>query len=208
MALDNLANLFSSMQQWAVDRPDLVPYFQDCVDMAINDINRVLRLRQQQQEIVLTLDAASSAPLPDDYLEWRQVRYLGSPEVNLEPLTPEGSSDEYAYPSGGTPDKFRIDDATLTVFPAASGSTVNLKYWAKVPYLRSTPPADTNWLLKLNANLIFYGAMKHVEVFKRNDKGMQTFGSLYSGLIDGMVREGKRSQWSRTRMRVAGRSTP
>lgn len=208
MALDNLANLFSSMQQWAIDRPDLVPYFQDCVDMAINDINRVLRLRQQQKDVVLTLDAASSAPLPDDYLEWRQVRYLGSPEVNLEPLTPEGSSDEYAYPSGGVPDKFKVDDNLLTVYPQASGTQVTLKYWAKVPYLTSTPPNDTNWLLKINSNVIFFGAMKHVEVFKRNDKGMQSFGALYSAEIDAMVREGKRSQWSRTRMRVAGRSTP
>jgi len=212
MALNNLANLFSTMQQWAIDRPDLVPQFQDAVDMAINDINQVLRMKEQQTTVMLTPDANSYITLPDDYLEWRAVRWLGTPRTTLTPLTPEGDTDEYeTSPPAGPPFYFTMDDdgTRMRILPlVGTDDQVQLKYWKKVPYLTNTPPNDTNWLLQKNANIILFGAMKYVEVYKRNDKGMATFGNLYSGEIDGLIRSGKRQQWSRTHARVSGRSTP
>ena len=207
MALDNLASLKAEMRDWALDRPDLVGKFQDCIDMATNDLNKVLRTRKQQAETELVLDENGVVPLPEDYLEWRTITALTNPRVTLQPLTPEGETD--VYPSGyaGFPANFLIEDNTLTVVPVTT-SSVELKYWRKIPYLTEVAPNDTNWLLLENPNLFLFGAMKYVEAYKRNMDGVQLFGGLYSGLIDGMARDAKHAQWSRTRSRISGRSTP
>ena len=207
MALDNLANLKAEMRDWAVDRPDLIPKFQDFIDLAVNDINKVLRTRQQHAEVVFIPDENGVWPLPDDYLEWRSVTALLNPRTALVPLTPEGEVKRYPNAYGGFPANFVVEDSQITIVPTTDAE-IELKYWRKVPRLIEAPPDDTNWLLQENPSLILFGAMKYCEVYKRNDKGAQMFGQLYSGLIDGVIKETKRSQWSRTRARVSGRSTP
>jgi hypothetical protein len=208
MALNNFANLTASMQAWAVDRPDLVPQFQDCIDLAINDINAVLRMPDQQTTVQLVCDSTGQINMPDDFLEIRRVTWLGNPRKVLGPLSPEGEAQVYPAPYGSPPMHYDINDDTMVVQPLDSVTPIEIMYWAKVPKLTPIPPNDTNWLLQKYSNIILFGAMKYVEVFKRNDKGMQTFGQLYSAEVDGLVRTGKRSQWGRSRMRVAGRSTP
>ena len=207
MALNNLASLKAEMRDWALDRPDLVGKFQDCVDLCTNDLNKVLRTRKQQAETQLVPDANGVIPLPDDYLEWRTVTALTNPKTVLQPLTPEGESDVYPNSYGGFPAHFIIEDSTLTVLPVTT-TPIELKYWKRIPYLTEVAPNDTNWLLQENPNLFLFGAMKYVETYKRNMEGVQLFGGLYSGLIDGMVRDSKHAQWSRTRSRISGRSTP
>jgi hypothetical protein len=208
MALNNFASLTASMQQWAVDRPDLVPIFQDCIDLCINDINATLRMPDQQVTVQLVCDGTGHINMPDDFLEIRRVTWLGNPRVELQPLSPSGEVDLYAAPYGSPPVHYDMYDDTMVVQPLDSVTPIEIMYWAKVPKLTPIPPNDTNWLLQKNSNIILFGAMKYVEVYKRNDKGMQTFGQLYSAEVDGLTRAGKRAQWGRSRMRVAGRSTP
>jgi hypothetical protein len=207
MALNNFASLSAEMKDWALDRPDLVPKFQDCINMAINDVNAVLRMPQQQAVVMLTPDDNGVCELPDDYLEVRRVTWFGNPQTVLKPLTPEGNIDVYPNTYGGTPVTYMITDGSMWIQPLTTDA-IELMYWAKVPQITTAAPNDTNWLLQVNPNVILFGAMKYVEVYKRNQNGMQTFGQLYSAEIDGLVRTGKRSQWGRTRARVAGRSTP
>jgi len=207
MALNNFAALTAQMQDWAVDRPDLVNKFQDCIDLCMNDVNQVLRMPEQQATVNLTPDDDGICELPDDFLEVRRVFWNGPARIALEPLSPEGDVDVYATITGGYPATYMISDGTMAIKPLTT-DPIELMYWAKVPYLKPDPPDDTNWLLARNSNIILFGAMKYVEVFKRNQAGMQTFGQLYSAEVDGMVRTGKRAQWGRTRARVAGRSTP
>jgi hypothetical protein len=207
MALNNLASLKAEMRDWAVDRPDLVSKFQDCIDMATNDLNRVLRTRRQQATVILTPDDTGTATLPPDYLEWRAVSSLITPNVALNPLTPEGMTEKYPTTYGGIPAHFMVQDDSIQVLPTNTAQ-IELIYYRKIPYLTETAPNDTHWLLQENPNLMLFGAMKYVEVYKRNMNGAQMFGGLYSGLIDGIIKETKRSQWSRVRARVSGRSTP
>jgi hypothetical protein len=205
MALGTLSDLKSEMRDWALDRPDLIGKFQDCIDMATNDLNKVLRTRKQYAEVELVPDDEGVVPLPDDYLEWRAVTALSNPVTVLKPVTPEGVADIYPNAYGGWPAHFLVEDSTLTVMPKTT-TPIQLKYWKRIPHLTEAEP--TNWLLLENANLYLFGAMKYVETYKRNMAGVQMFGTLYSGLVDGMVIESKKAQWSRSRSRVAGRSTP
>jgi len=103
MPLNDLASLKAEMRDWAVDRPDLVPKFQDCIDLATNDLNKVLRTRHQHAEVELTLDENGEAALPSDYLEWRAVTALTNPKVPLVPLTPEGETKKFPDSYGGFP---------------------------------------------------------------------------------------------------------
>lgn len=205
MPLSDLASLKAEMRDWAVDRPDLVPKFQDCIDMCTNDLNKVLRTRRQQATSLLTPDSTGTAALPPDYLEWRAVTSLTTPNVPLLPLTPEGMSETYPDTYGGVPVHFAIQDDSIQVLPS-SADQIELLYYRKIPYL--TEAAPTNWVLQENPNLILLGAMKYVETYKRNMTGVQMFAQLYGGEIDGMIKESKRAQWSRVRARVSGRSTP
>lgn len=205
MALESLADIKSAMKEWAADRPDLVGQFQDCIDMTTNDLNKVLRGPKQHAEASLTLDSNGMVALPVDYLEWRLVSFDTNPRIVLRPLTPEGELDVYPNAYGGQPSHFVIEDNQLTVMPSSTGP-VTLKYWKRIPHL--TEAAPTNWVLDDDANLYLFGAMKYVAIFTNNQQKLQMYGSTYNGLIDGMMRENKRAQWSRTRMRVAGRSTP
>jgi len=205
MPLGDLASIKAEMRDWAIDRPDLVPKFQDCIDMCTNDLNKVLRTRQQQAVADLVTDSNGVATLPPDYLEWRAVTALTSPRVALLPITPEGVAKLYPDTYGGIPVHFMLQDDQLLVWPTHA-NTDELLYYKKIPYLTEASP--TNWVTQQNPNLILTGAMKYVEAYKRNMQGVQLFGQLYSGLIDGMIRDMKRSQWTRVRARVSGRSTP
>lgn len=205
MPLSDLASLKAEMRDWAIDRPDLVGKFQDCIDMATNDLNKVLRTRRQHAEAMLVTNSTGIAPLPADYLEWRAVIAQTNPVTPLSPMTPEGMADKYPNTYGGQPCDFSIQDDTILVLPT-TGSQIKLMYWMKIPYLTEASP--TNWVLQYNPGLLLNGAMKYVETYKRNMQGVQLFGQIYSGLIDGMIKESKRAQWARVRARVAGRSTP
>lgn len=205
MALDTLSDIISEMRDWAADRPDLIGKFQDCIDLTTNDLNKVLRGPKQHAVVSLTPDENGIAALPDDYLEWRSVTSDANPRKALLPLTPEGEVDVYPNAYGGVPSHFVIEDNQITIMPANDG-TITLKYWKRIPHLTQAEPV--NWVLKDNANLYLFGAMKYVAIYTNNQEKLQMYGTTYAGLIDGMNRELKRAQWSRTRMRVAGRSTP
>jgi len=121
------------------------------------------------------------------------------------PLTPEGETKKFPDSYGGFPSNFIVTDSTIQIMPVTA-SPIQLMYWMKIPYLTEENP--TNWLLLENPGMILTGAMKYLEAYKRNMTGVQLFGGLYTGLVDGAVRDAKRAQWSRTRARVSGRSTP
>src|SRR6478609_6343470 len=136
MPLNNFASLTAEMRDWALDRPDLVPKFQDCINMAINDVNAVLRMPQQQAIINLTPDDAGVCKLPDDFLEVRRVTWYGSTITVLEPLTPEGDIDVYPQGYGGPPATYMISDSEMHIQPLTT-DPIELMYWAKVPQIQT-----------------------------------------------------------------------
>lgn len=201
MAIDSYSALKTSIQSWMFDRTDLAPMCGDFITLCEGDINRVLRGRKQITVTTLTLDDDGVADLPDDYLEFRNVTALTSPRRRLSMVAPGYRDDAYPFRDACWPNVFSIDGDTMMVLPKTS-SDIELEYFAKIPALSDA--TTSNWLLAKVPNIYLYGSLKHAAVFVGNDERAQTFGSLFTGLLDALVAEEKGAVWSGGRARVSG----
>lgn len=204
MTIASYSDLKSSISSWMYDRSDLATVAGDFITLCEGDINRVLRGREQLTTTTLTLDSNSQASLPDDYLEYRSVVAQTTPRIALDPVSPGYRDYTYPFRSSSYPKVFTIDGSKLMVLPATT-SGIELEYFAKVAALTETN--TTNWLLTKFPNIYLYGSLKHAAVFIGDDDRMKTFGALFNGLLDAMVKAEAASLWASGVAKVRG-ATP
>lgn len=203
MALGTFSDLKSSIQNWMFDRSDLAPQCDDFIALCEADINHVLRARRQMTTAMLVLDADSQAELPADYLEFRNVTALTTPRRRLDMVTPGYADDAYPFREASCPSVFTIENGTITVLPKTSAD-IELDYFAKIPALSEDEPA--NWLLLKLPNIYLYGSLKHAAVYIGQNERAATFGGLFNGLLQALIRDERSAVWSTGRSRVSGRT--
>lgn len=200
MALESYADLKSSIVDWMFDRPDLATFAGDFITLCEADLNRVVRGRKQITVASLTLDGDSKADLPDDYLEFRNVTALTNPRRRLSAVAPGTRDDVYPFRQAGYPSVFSIDGDTLMVLPKTTAE-IELEYFAKIPALSDAN--SSNWLLDKFPNIYLYGSLKHACLFIGNNERAASFGSMFNGLLEALIREEKGAMWARGNARVA-----
>lgn len=201
MAIKNLGDLKAAILEWMYDRQDLASQNGSFVDLCHADLNRVLRTRRQLKSVTITADGNGTYPVPDDYLQFREVAALSNPRRVLSLVAPTYRDKAYPYPQAGCPSVFTIDGGTITVMPSTS-SDIGMEYWAKLPAL--SEDTDSNWLLEENPGVYLYGALKHACIFIGDQQRAATMGSMFNGLVDAIMGDDRSAMYSRAGARVSG----
>jgi hypothetical protein len=165
MSITTYSELKTAIENW-LDHQLFTARVPEFIALFEATANRRLRVRQQEAGAELT-PSAGVATLPSDYLSWRRVRWLGSPERVLEYVEPSYLNAAYPDLTDDPPSLFSISASTLLI-RSSSTTSMRLLYYQKVPALSDS--AATNWLLTAHPDLYLFGALVEAEMFGVNDE--------------------------------------
>lgn len=132
MALNTYADVQASIALW-LNRNDLADVIPDFIRLCESDLNR--RLRVPQNEAMETAYAVTGryTALPSDFAEMRRL-FLNYGAERLE-LVPAPQAGRVA--DGGVPFAYNIVNNKLEIVPESTAYTLELSYWKTVPALAS-----------------------------------------------------------------------
>ena len=200
MALDTYANIKVALQTW-LSRADLASDVDDMIDMFEAWCNRRLRVPQMEQEA--TAPASEYLPLPDDFLELRDIQWQGVPRYELEYMSPS-MADIYDTTGEAAPSRFySLVGDQLRLIPAPDSATsIRIAYWKRLPPLSDAIPS--NWLLDLYPDAYLYGPMVHGNLRIKDMDMAQQVQQGWTNIAADIQRAGKNSNvGSLLRVRVA-----
>jgi hypothetical protein len=187
MALSTCAELKEMVATW-LGRPadtQITSNVADFVTLAEAYLNRNLRVRQM--ETVSTFNTVDgSTNLPDDYLAWKRMTWLGTPNISLEYVSPDLLRRAHTTAEEGTPSMFTIEGSDLIFRPYDDDTEFAFLYYAKLSPL--SDDTDTNWLLDQNPDLYLAATMVEANSFLLNSDHASLWASKREGIINEMLR--------------------
>ena len=179
MPITDNQSLQAAVIKWMA-RDDITPDVQDCVQLAETYFNRRLRVRQMENVITLR-PTDGSITMPDNYLAWRRLTWLGEPERDLEFVVPSILTRHYPTLAAGIPLEFTIEGRWLNFRPVDAGE-LEFNYYAKpIPLVE---PTDTNWLLLEYPDLYLAGTLAWVNTLVQNNEQFQVWLSAADQILE------------------------
>lgn len=187
MALSTFSGLKTAVANWT-HRDDLYDIAPDFITLVENRINRSLRVIQQEEIALLTVDTTAGytygfAALPTDFLAVRTIYVESSPIQELTYVTPNEMD---RLSQSGQPlahytisrDQIRLD--------GTSSSNIYLNYYAKVAALSVSN--ETNWLVDQYPDVYLYGVLAEAFSYCQADDQATKYGQLFIDSIDSLQR--------------------
>lgn len=167
MAITSYDTLKTALTNYIDRGSDLDTYRDDWIDFAEAYFNRTLRTLDMQEESSLTTDANGNATLPTDFLGVISARRIGSPNIELQPISMRGENKLSPFDTAGVARFYSVSGTTFRVTPIEQGTgLVTLTYYEKIVPLDDTN--TSNWLLALAPDIYFYRALAEGFVFIRD----------------------------------------
>lgn len=198
MTITTYAELKTAISDWTDDGSQASDFADTYIDLAESHYNRVLRLREMEEEATVTL-TTGDGPLPADFLEMRWVKTTGSPVYTLSAVGINILEDKYETTSG-YPGYYAITNGTLKVRP--STDTVDIGYYEQIPAL--SDGTTTNWLLDRAPLLYLHSCEKHHAWRRRDYEGYNLAKQAEMELIFDLNGEDERARWVNSTVRVRG----
>lgn len=162
-----------------LNRADLTAQIPAFVRLAEARFNRTLRVTAMM-ESTQTEANSSAIPLPDDWLESRDVQLDGAP---VRYVTPEEAS-RLRFNSLATGELFfTLLDDTIELIPVPTAGTLTMAYYARIPPLSDS--ASSNWLLENHYDAYLYGSLMHSAPFLLEDERVP----LWKAALDAALTE-------------------
>ena len=198
MAISTYAELQTACANW-LSRVDLTSRIPEFIALAEAKIQRALRVRQMEERATAT--ATEWMSLPTDYIEMRNVKLTGSPNVALTLISP-GQADELYTGSSGKPMFYTLQGNQVRLVPApdAATYTVEMIYFKKIPALSDTN--TTNWLLTDAPDAYLYGTVTEALVMVQDDSRAAGASAAFARVIEDLHSEERRQRWSGSVMRM------
>lgn len=178
MSITTYSELQTAIGNW-LDRTDLSSRIPEFIALFEAQINRRLRVRKQQTTTTLTV-TAGSATLPTDYLEWKRITWTGSPNRQLEYVTPEFLAGINQSSVTGPPSFFTIEGETLKVGPL-DNTSLSMMYEQRLPAL--TDSATTNWMLTAHPDGYLFGSLTMSATFTEDAQAGQAWNALTQNIL-------------------------
>lgn len=168
MALTTFAELKSSIADWLA-RDDLTAFIPDFIVLFECDAARRLKVRPMATTTTLT-PVSGVVALPTDFLGAQRVSWTGSPNHNLDYVTPSYWSAAYPADSGAAiPNVYTIEGSNLKVAPS-DDTSLTFSYFQK-----NTAVATTlSWLFTNHADAYLSGSLAQAAAF---NKGFDVAGT-------------------------------
>jgi hypothetical protein len=157
----DFADLFVTVSEY-LGRADFAHLFPRFVSMAELQMEREVRLADQQKSATLTL-VDGRATLPADFYSVRTVCTGNSPSVHLNQVSKHAQQ----QPSQEGPMGYCFDNNEI-VAQGILSSTIVLDYFSTLP--RLTAAAPSNWLLLRAPDAYLAGTLYHVMMWANDDR--------------------------------------
>ena len=181
MPLATYDDLQAEVAAW-LRRSDLGAEIPTFIALAEAQMNRRLRVRLMASSLSQSW-ASDYVDLPADVLAEREatVTVAGLPQ-RLAYLTPEQMDVATRTTSSGRPRFYGLYGGQLRLHPAP-----DQPYAATLVYLQAIPPlseaAHSNWVLRSHPDAYLYGALAQSAPYLRADERLQTWASLFTGVL-------------------------
>jgi hypothetical protein len=184
MAISNRQELEAAVIEWMA-RSDIQPNIANCIALAEAYFNRRLRVRQMENVVEFT-PVTGSVGLPLDYLAWRRLTWLGSPNRDLEYVVPSVLTRQFAANGAGVPAKFTIEGQYINLRPVDDATNVEFNYYARIDPLSADPTqgSDTNWLLLTYPDMYLAGTLAWVNTLVQNQEQFQQWIAACDQIIE------------------------
>ena len=193
MALDTYANLRTALTDRLARADATTARVADFITLAEADMNRELRLIDQEVSTALSVSSATTA-LPSDYLEMRSApRISTNPTAPLEYKTPEQI--EQMGTDSGSPLFYSIRGSNLLLGPPPDGTyTVTIYYFKQIAALSDAN--TSNFILTDWPTLYLNGALAYGYDYFRNIALSDRHRAIFELLLNSINRNGKWSRYS------------
>lgn len=178
MSITTYAELQTAIGNW-LDRTDLSSRITEFIALFEAQINRRLRVRKQQTTTTLTV-TSGVATLPTDYLEWKRLTWTGSPNRQLEYVSPEFLANINQSSVTGPPSYFTIEGESIKVGPL-DNTSLSMMYEQKLPAL--TDSATTNWMLTAHPDGYLFGSLTMSATFTEDAQAGQAWNALTQNIL-------------------------
>jgi hypothetical protein len=167
MSFSNLSDLKTAIASWLARSGDtaITGNAGDFVTLAEAYLNRNLRVRQMEVKTTLTFNGGERN-LPDDYLAWRRLTWIGDINVDLNYMVPSAFERRYPVTFAGIPSSFTIEGNTIKVRPTDDDSSFEFLYFAAISPLVDND--DSNWLLERHPDLYLAASLTEAQAFLIN----------------------------------------
>lgn len=210
MAISDFTELKAAIATWDDIDASLDAMMDDIILMANDTLNNGLdmgmaaipALRVREMESVATLTpVAGVCALPDNYLQYRNVSYTGSPYRDLDYIAPNAVTQMYPDRAAGVPGNFTIIGSSLYVYPTTE-TDIDLHYYQKIPDLTEATP--TNWLLSKRPMIYLHACLFQVGIIRRDDGLLQRSAQLVAALANGMRGSDEMANYAYAPVQVRG----
>lgn len=189
MALDTYAGLKAEIALFLA-RTDLTSEIDTFIDLFEAWASRNLRVRQMEVEATAT--AAEYIPLPDDYVELRDIQVQSTPRRQLQYVTPEYADFVTADGGVGDPSYYTLVGNQLRLVPApSSADDVRISYWRRIPALSVSN--TTNWLLTDWPDAYLWGSVLQARAYLPDEQRAAFVEQSWRAVMAEVQRAGKHS---------------
>ncbi len=188
-------------------RNDLAETIPIWIGMAESQINRELRALDMVKKC-RTLAESREITLPTDWLEGRRIQTEDGHRLlvaSLDELSDmrhrhderglaadPGYAPVYSLPPEGTtgcnrPRYYAVEGTWLELFPNPTPEapiTLEMTYYARLPAISDQEGETSNWLLRKDPSVYFYGALLHSAPYLLDDSRLTMWARLYQGGVD------------------------
>lgn len=203
MALSTFADLKSTAASF-LKRSDLttqIPYFVQLCETRIYygcyekpfDIEP-LRIRAMESSQYATFNAQQIA-LPSGFLQQRRLYISGTPNQELDYLTPTLFWKNWISSTTGQPVEYTVEGENLILGPTPDTNyTGQMLFYKKFDALVND--SDTNWLLTNAFGAYLHGTLAEAYRYTRNTEQAQIEHNAFAGIINSLNNSDKRDRFT------------
>lgn len=181
MAISTYTDLQTKLAQW-LKGSDLTEQTDTLIGLVESNLNRQLRV-PQMETILSIFSTTESFSLPDDFLQLKQIRVGNRPPLKY--VDQDEFQRVYQGALANPAVAYTIIGESVYVAPnTADNIEYVTTYWAQIPALTTDNP--TNWLMRANSDIYFYGSLAFAEAFGWNDERIPLFRAAFDEAVDAL----------------------
>ena len=185
MSLDTYTDLQTAIARW-LDRSDLTGLISDFIELAEDQMNRDLRVMAMETQVTIPI-VGDTYPLPDGFLEMRNIFVDGNPRRKLRFLSPEALTLSFPYQNESPTEAYTIKNSNIVIAPPNEGTLSNsqniiVDYYKRFDKLSATN--TTNWLTQNAFDLLLFSGLSEANSYLLNQTAFEVWQARYQNSLE------------------------
>lgn len=153
-----------------------------------------LRIRAMEQSSYATFNA-QKIQLPTGFLQQRRLYISGTPNSEIDYVTPPIFWPKYLSSTSGKPTEYTVEGENIVLGPTPDASyTGQILYYKKFTALSGD--TDTNWLLTNAPGVYLYSTLAEAHRFARNMEQASAYIASFCGIVNSLNEADKMDRYA------------